>query len=276
LLALAPSPVSAEGLVLEPSSDWKLREYDDKCRARRTFGEGKQAVTLWLDQGGARQNFNVTLLGDHFAHPYGPAIRVKPGDEEELIRSYITAKSSKGRPVLRMYGLTLVQPELERDDDAKRPEASLSEGRMSAIETIAIRGAGLRPVLLRLGPMRDQFAFLQDCGRRLEFALSTTSRALEGEASPPEPIGHESWLQVSDWPAYLQRAEMEGEITVRLTVSKTGRPASCSVLGSNKPQLFDDAVCLALMKRARFKPARDGEGEPIASYFATGVTFRFK
>jgi TonB family protein len=275
-IALTPATAIAGDRVLDPASDWKQREYEDKCRISRTFGKGEDKVTLWLDQGGREPIFNLTLLGKPFANPYGFGIRIQPGNEKELIRSFIAAKSSKGRPVLRMYGLTLVQPELERDESAERPDISISGARATAIETLSIRGAGLKPVQLQLGPMSEQFAFLKDCGRRLDFKLSATTRILTGEARPPQPIDRDEWVQVTDWPAYLRRAEMEGEITTRLTVDKTGKAVSCSVVASNKPQLFDDAVCVGLMSRAKFEPALNVEGEPVASYFVTSVTFRFK
>ncbi|MEP0189451.1 MAG: energy transducer TonB [Erythrobacter sp.] len=276
VLTALPFSAQAQSLQLEPTSEWNLREYEDKCRVSRVFGVGENAVTLWLDQGGSRQNYNLTLIGEPLGNPYGPAIRIKPGDEEEIVRSYIKAKSSKGRPVLRMYGLTLVQPKLEREDDADRPDVSISEARAAAIQTLRLREAIRLPLQLQLGAMGPQFAFLQECGARLERTLTSRSRALTGEAQPPSPLNGDKWLSAQDWPAYLRRAKMEGTVTFRLTVGKNGKPSACSILRSNKPQLFDDAVCLALLKRAKFEPARDGEGEPVASYYLTSVTFRFK
>lgn len=272
---LLAGPVRAEK-ILEPSSEWRLREYDDKCRLSRQFGTGEDSVSLWLDQGGAQQTFNLTLIGEPFANPYGPGIRIKPGAEEEIIRSYIAAKSSKGRPVLKMFGLTLVQPEMKREPDAQRGDATISETRASSIDTLRISGAGLKPMELKLGPMGSQFGFLQGCGQRLEGVLSEAGRTLTGEAKPPEPIDPDDWLSAKDWPAYLRRAQMAGEIAVRLTISKTGRATGCTVTSSNKPQLFDDAVCLGLLRRAQFKPAANETGEPVASYFPYTVKFYFK
>ena len=273
--AFAAHPLHAE-TILEPSSDWSFRADEDKCRLSRRFGEGEQAVTLWLDQGGAQQSFNLTLIGEPFANPYGRGIRIKPGAEDEIIRSFIAAKSSKGRPVLKMYGFALSQPRLERDLEAKRPDARISEERASAIDTLAISGAGLEPVVLKLGAMGAQFGFLQGCGERLEAVLSEAGRALTGEARPPEPIDSDNWLSTKDWPAYLKVAEMSGEITVRLTVGKSGQATGCTVVDSNKPQLFDDPVCLGLLKRARFNPARDGIGDPVPSYYHYKVSFYFR
>lgn len=276
LLAFVMVAPSKAQTLLTPTSDWRLREYSDKCRLIRTFGEGKEGATLWIEQGGAQQIFNVTLIGKPFANPYGRGIRIKPGNEAEIIRSYVAAKSSKGRPVLKMFGLTLVQPQMEREQDAKRSNASVSEARAGSIETLRIGGAGLRPVELQLGAMGLQFGFLQGCGERLEGVLSQAGRALTGEARPPKPIDPDLWLSVKDWPSYLRRAEMEGEISVRLTVSKSGRATGCVVTDSNKPQLFDDAVCLGLLKRAQFEPGLNGNGSPVASYYPYTVTFYFK
>lgn len=276
LAAILTAPAYADDSVLAPSSDWKQREYEDRCRVSRNFGEGEDRVTLWLEQGGAEQIYNLTLLGKPFANPYGLGIRLKPGNEEEIVRSYLALKSSTGRPVLRMYGLTFVQPELDRDENAKRPDISIDRERVAAIETLGIRGAGLKALELQLGSMSAPITFLQDCGRRLQFTLSATMRAISGEARPPQPIDFDNWIQTNDWPTYLVRAEMEGTIGIRLTVNAKGSATSCNVLGSNKPQLFDDAVCLGLLKRAKFEPALNGDGEPVASYFNTSVTFRFR
>lgn len=276
LLAALPFSAQAQTLQLEPTSEWKLREYEDKCRVSRVFGEGENAVTLWLDQGGSRQNYNLTLIGTPVRNPNGPAIRIKPGNEEEIIRSYIKATSSKGRPVLRMFGLTLVQPKMVSEEDAKLADVSISEARANAIETLGVRDAIRRPLQLKLGSMGPQFAFLQECGARLERTLTRRSRAIEGEAQPPKALNEDDWLSAEDWPLYLRRAEMAGTIQTRLTVGTNGKASACSVVGSNKPQLFDDSVCLALLKRARFEPARDGNGKPVASYYHSAVTFRFK
>ncbi|MDJ0641174.1 MAG: energy transducer TonB [Erythrobacter sp.] len=242
----------------------------------RTFGTGEDSVTLWLDQGGSAPIYNVTLIGKPLRNPYGPAVRIQFGEQPETIRSYIKAKSSKGRAVLTMFGVTLAQPEMERDEEAERPDLDIGESIAAAISTFRVRNAVAKPIELDLGPMAAQFGFLQGCGERLEVLLSEPGRSLSKEARPPEPLEIDTWLQESDYPNYLSRALMEGRLTYRLTVSKTGRATSCYVIDSNKPQLFDDAMCLGLLRRARFEPARNAEGESVASYYSGIVTFRMR
>ena len=262
-----------EGLTLSPSSEWRFREYDDRCRASRTFGEGKNLTTLWIEQGGEETNYNLTLIGRPLRHPYGGGVRIQFGDEPETIRSYISAKSSKDRPVLRMYGVTLVQPQLEKDKDSAAPDISIDAERLDAIDTLRMRTSIVEPLQLQIGSMSEPYAFLNICGAKLSVLLSEAARPLSKEASPPVAIDSDEWLRSRDYPPYLVQAGMGGKLTARLTVNKAGKASSCYVIETNKPQLFDDAVCLGLMRRARFEPARDASGDPVASYFFYAVTF---
>lgn len=272
----AHAAVAEDGLVLAPSSDWRFREYDDRCRASRVFGEGEDRTTLWIEQGGDEQSYNITLIGRPLRHPYGGGIRIRFGDEPEIIRSYLTAKSSRDRPVLMMYGVRIVQPSIERGEQDASPEIDISDERAQAIDRLRLRTSIVEPIELELGPMGIPFRFLADCGEKLSVLLTEAGRALTREASAPVAIDPEDWVQDRDYPRYLVRAEMQGRIMARITVNKSGAPSSCFVVESNKPQLFDDAVCLALMRRARFEPARNARGEPVASYYFYRVSFRIE
>ncbi|MEL6486480.1 MAG: energy transducer TonB [Pseudomonadota bacterium] len=279
-LGLGPYTAHSKILTLEPSSDWRLREYDDRCRASRTFGEGKDQTSLWIEQGGEEPFFNLTLIGRPLRHPYGGGVYVQFGDQPEFVRSYISAKSSKGRPVLRMYGVGITQPEIERDDpdaprkaDLSRARASLELATAASITTLKLRSSIVEPLTLEMGSFEEPLEFLHTCGAKIGLLLSEAARPLTKEASPPKAIDEGRWLTAEDYPSYLVRAKMQGQIGVRLTVSKTGKPTSCFVVESDKPQLFDDAVCLGLMKKARFEPAFNGMREPIASYYFTRIVF---
>ena len=268
-------PAAAETLVLAPTSEWRFREYEDKCRASRSFGTGEDATTLWIEQGGVEPLYNLTLIGRPLRNPYGNGVHVRFGEQPEFIRSYIAAKSSKGRPVLTMYGVTVSQPdELARDIDSAAPAIGFDIGDANAITTLDLRTSIPQPLRLELGPMLEPFGTLGLCGAKLSAILSEAGRPLNGEAKPPVPIAPDTWLTSADYPAYLVRAEMEGRLLIRITVNREGKPSSCFVTQSNKPQLFDDTVCLGVLKRARFEPARNAQDEPVASYYFYAITFK--
>jgi len=62
-------------------------------------------------------------------------------------------------------------------------------------------------------------------------------------------------------------------VEFRMIVSDDGSPASCHIQSTTRPKEFDKAVCGSLMKRARFKPALDADGKPLASYYRNTVRF---
>ncbi len=104
-------PAKADDLVLAPSTEWRYREFDDRCRASRVFGAEEDRTTLWIEQGGEESIYNLTLIGRPLRNPYGRGVRIQFGEDPEIIRSFIPATSSRGRPVMRMYGVTVIQPE---------------------------------------------------------------------------------------------------------------------------------------------------------------------
>lgn len=64
-----------------------------------------------------------------------------------------------------------------------------------------------------------------------------------------------------------------GLVSFRLTVDAQGKPTFCNIDKSNVPQMFDNAVCLSLMKNAKFEPALDTNGEAALSYYVQSVRF---
>lgn len=98
-------------------------------------------------------------------------------------------------------------------------------------------------------------------------------RAHEGGSSapavtPPHLIGtQEELMTVDDYPAAAWRAEVDGTVTVRLTVTAMGYPSACVVIESSGHEGLDTAACRIYQRRARFEPARDEKGRPTRGSF---------
>lgn len=301
--AFVAAPLSAEdnakadkvdGIVLEPSSDWKLREYDDKCRTSRRFGSGEDRVTLWIDQGGETPSYNLTAIGRPLRNPYGPALTVQFSPEPEYTRYYIAAKSSKGRPVISLFGARMTPTSHEIDEMADRGKkrgdedvdladaeiVAIVEGitaeRIAAITDLKLGRALMDPLTLQTGPLTEPLAQLQSCAARLvEKLFDNTAKASEsGTGVTTKNV--EKWAAIiqQNYPKNLIRAGEEARLGVRLTINTAGRPTYCEITGIVGLTAFNDTVCLLLLKHAEFNPARDSDGEPIVARYATRVTFR--
>lgn len=283
--ALAAAPARAE-IVLAPASEWTLKEYDDKCRITRIFGAGEDAVTLWLDQGGLAQTFNVTLIGRPLRNPYGPNLSVRFAPEPEYSRNYLYAESSKGRPVVTLFGVRLTPNNAERAllglAVAAEPVASptaprsdptaLDMARAAAVTDIAFGRALAQPLRLTSGALDAPLALLQACAERLERQLGVNTAL---SASPPRPVDQARWVAEiqKGYPAHLARAEEEARVDVRLTVATSGRATFCEVRDVEGLTSFNDTACLLLLKHATFDPARNAAGEPLVARYRLRMTF---
>jgi TonB family protein len=70
---------------------------------------------------------------------------------------------------------------------------------------------------------------------------------------------------VDDYPESAVRREAQGQARVMVTVGVDGRSKACRNLQSSGHPDLDATTCGVLARRARFQPARDRAGRPIAS-----------
>lgn len=66
----------------------------------------------------------------------------------------------------------------------------------------------------------------------------------------------------SDFPDDVRRG---GTVHLRFTVAPTGRVSDCAVTRSSGSRILDNLTCRLIMARFRYRPARNAEGQAIAS-----------
>lgn len=292
ILACPGAPAMA-ALELEPTSDWRLREYDDKCRVSRTFGEGEDAVTLWIDQGGPGRYYNITAIGQPFRSPYGPRIGIGFAPGEIQRRGFTANTSSSGRPVISLFGVQIVSFDEDPSagdtgqaalDDALNAamlperETAASEviaQRFDAVESLELSGAVIEKMSLRTGSMLTVATQLLGCTSAMLKKRAETKEISTGQTQASRPEGERIWAQQirADYPSYLMQENAEGSVGVRVAVSPEGRATFCEVTAFVGDAGFNDAACLAMIRYARFSPARGREGEPAWGTFATRITY---
>jgi TonB family protein len=92
-------------------------------------------------------------------------------------------------------------------------------------------------------------------------------------AAPEDPgkceyeTADKSWFVDADYPAEARARGEQGAVVYRLEVDAEGCTTACEVVrGSGFPAL-DAATCPVLMRRARFKAARDAAGQRVPASF---------
>lgn len=121
---------------------------------------------------------------------------------------------------------------------------------------------------------------------RIEFCLNdlrnegpapvmTADAVAKRAITPPQPKNARGdWFRQSDYPSALQREGKEGTVFFRLTIDTRGRVKNCVVTRSSGHAELDNSSCKAATKRARFEPARNGEGKAVDASYDSKVAWR--
>lgn len=92
------------------------------------------------------------------------------------------------------------------------------------------------------------------------------------EIADPEPLGNPgTWAMPNDYPDTALREGAKGTVVFNLNIDEQGKVTDCKVLKSSGHASLDDRTCDLMRVRAKFKPARDEDGNAIAGIYSTKV-----
>jgi len=95
-------------------------------------------------------------------------------------------------------------------------------------------------------------------------------------ASPPSAVARRRWprpvrrarltndprYRTEDYPPAARRAREQGTAAFRVIVGPDGRISDCFITRSSGSAALDEATCAVMYLRARYRPARDADGNP--------------
>lgn len=82
------------------------------------------------------------------------------------------------------------------------------------------------------------------------------------------------WVTTDDYPTSALREGVEGSVGIDVTIDANGRVSNCTVTASSGSDLLDQTTCKLYVRRARFTPALDEGGRPIAAHRADRVKWQ--
>ncbi len=91
-------------------------------------------------------------------------------------------------------------------------------------------------------------------------------------ATPRNNAG--SWVTTNDYPRRALREGAEGVTRVSLSIGTNGRVSDCRVSGSSGNSELDAAACKNVKRRARFRPATDGDGNETTGSYSTSIRWQ--
>lgn len=102
-------------------------------------------------------------------------------------------------------------------------------------------------------------------------------------APPPPPVKASravprgapgTWVTTDDYPSKALAAEAQGTTGFKLDIGPDGRVINCTVTSSSGNADLDATTCRLLPRRARFKPAVGGDGQPMGDTYSSRVVWR--
>ncbi|WP_197273774.1 energy transducer TonB [Porphyrobacter sp. AAP60] len=279
-LAITATPAfGAEPVVVQPSSAWNLDYADDKCMLTRLFGDGDSTHFLAFQQYWPAREAGVTVAGPSFSRFRSLArTEVRFFDGHQPFRTtpftgsvggfgtgviFSNLRPGSGEPEANKLGET-GQPGL--------PQLDVNFGQQ--MQFVELQQGG-RTVRLQTGAMDEAFKALNQCTLDLlgEWGLDP-ERHLTAQ-SKARWLNEEALVRkiLSSYPRDALAQGEQAIMRMRVIVTAEGAVESCTLIKATNTIRLESSVC-DVMQRARFEPARDANGQPFRSLFATSVTYR--
>lgn len=286
-LGAAHSPLPAIAAkapqVLDPSTPWNLDYADDSCALRREFGPADKRVVLELRQFAPDDSFEATLASKAFTtRDSTMKVQFVPQDAPRTIGRPLILTYPGGISALR-WNDSLFQNDKSEDVgenatvQSQRPRGNAAyKAREASIRALEISGALTMPIVLQIGEMHQAMAGMRTCIDELMTHWGIDAVAQKTLTRRARPVGQVQWAKLiqANYPRTLLEAGKSGRVGVRMIVGADGKPISCHIQSVVQDVIFGQTACSGMMKAARFEPALDAAGKPIASYFLTRVIYK--
>lgn len=274
LLANAGSAQEPSIATLEPGGSWTVETNSGRCLVRREFGPVKKPLTLQIASEADGRRFDLILFGHGLPKSrdgvqvnltFDPAARPISGIAEDgALRG-----GAKGALAFR-------------DIPAEHLSAILSEQLVTIVAgtkySATVRMAETRAATNLLDTCRDDlwksWGMPREAGRQLRVAPRPAGGSGAGNPGivfaqfahvPTRPVATDAWFSWLDYPTEALRKEQSGTVVMVLEISATGTVSDCRVVLSSEAEALDKQSCALLVKRARYQPATDMTGNPVAA-----------
>lgn len=242
------------------------------CDLAREFGEGNDKIIVLFTRLEPGVTFNLRLFGRPFKSSDAfQNVRFAFGDVPAAhpLRNRLSGTIG-ATPFVDLGSLTLAGPRPE--GDAANPLITPEfEARVNKMTICPHRGSIYR---LRIGSMRATMQAMRTCTDDMVRSWGYDPAVLATALRPVAAIGDPgSWLGSDDYPSQQLYAGELDVVEFRLDVDETGKATGCATLRRAGDEAFARVTCKLMMRRARFVPALDKDGNPAKSYYINRVNW---
>jgi len=266
--------------VFQPSSVWAADYGEDYCRLVRSFSNGDDEINLVLQRVQPGADTQLLLIGNSI-RTFRGANNLKwhflPNDAERT-SVYSRSETGDGQQYLRLEGVSFVPPAPPApgtpfgtpppyDRNAER-----TTGR--GLTGLLFEGGLTKAVRIETGRLDGPIGALQECTDDLikTWGLDADKHKTLSSAVVPQ-FSPDGWLPSGTIPFGEFGKFAGGGNMVRLMLDTNGKPTACHIHSPTLSESLNGRICEILMEKATFTPAKDADGQAMASFWMGSPMF---
>ncbi|MDM8011541.1 MAG: energy transducer TonB [Parasphingorhabdus sp.] len=261
ILAIGPLSSAVRAEVYQPLSPWNIDYGETSCDLKRIFKGESGEIQIQISQA-------FDLQGGSFY-----IITQPNGKRPSWFADVNFSIDETGAKMEKNTGFQLNREENILIWQIYRFDLDYLEGLPDNV-TLRLNTQKYPEIALRMTGMKAVSDAFRQCQRNLyeTFGLDyreteQLSRQLKPDTSPG------GWVNSFDYPDIALRRGYQGKVWFMLNVDKEGKSQKCTILRSSGYPVLDDTTCETLLKRGRFVPALDKDGQPTPSIWTNAVLY---
>jgi hypothetical protein len=279
--ANAQDPAGEDAISLERSSDWVLDYADHRCRLAATFGEGESQTVLLLEQYSPSNSLRWLVAGPYLGRlRNGRKLEVQfgPGFDPFTVEFDGRSFGRYGAAAHGQWPPSDYDDSEEAEDEvpANRARTRLDVGEGTGLRWIGLQRRGKARLKLETGELESIYGAMNSCMDDLVASWGLDPAQDRRRAKGPVFTNRDSVFRdlVRSYPNSALARGLQADLHLRLMVDQNGVATECVITNVTVAERFDDGACGPLMRRGKFEPARDDEGNAIPSYYTLFVYYR--
>ena len=238
--ATAQQPAQGRG-----AGPWQIDWGAHYCTMIRHAGDGRPFATAFVVVPGTLGTHIMLVPEDRAALPRRiDRVVLMPGGRSFEVSSRDERRGT--RPVLILFGL---------DHGFRELLAGAAEMRLQKGDEVRAR--------IPLGGAQAAVAAHRRCTADIAREWRVDEAALAALTERPESTNMLGF-RPEDYPTGALADGTQGRVSMRITVTADGRAGDCAVVESSGSAAIDERSCRVARGRARFRPALDAAGRPVA------------
>lgn len=277
---LAPPVDEAQPEVVrvQPTGPWKLDYGETDCLLQRGFEKDGQRYFVTIKQNAPGQSFGLTLAGPalkRLLSVKGLSLELSDRGPLPIRQTVLTGQTPEYETTFVFQAVLLDGPPTPAMDGVPQlHRAGIDPARAATADRIVLANdKGRKGVWFETGSLQPAFAALNTCTEDL-LAQWGLDPQLHRSYTPPVMRNPEamSKLLLKDFPTRAVAFGESGFFSFRVIVETDGTVSSCHIEARTKVNYLDPR-CEEVLRTVRFDPAKDAQGNPMRSFYATTISY---